>query len=228
MTVIMGGCGDKKETLSEEAVNRQYAIIWTEMQDTTGVWGERLVNWNGMGTIILDLDGDGIKEILPYIEHNWGANWWVWYYKDGMWHEVADTSFIHAHSSEIYTRRDDDKTLPRMFYKKSWTKSVSAVIFDRASGVVTLEPYDYQEFQDLKERGILLYEDVGQDDYDDREYWRRDDTEGIQPRYFYKKPGEDSVEAIVADPETGESVTRPFDFQEFDEIRKQGLLIRTR
>jgi len=152
------GCR-KKETLEEDAVNRQYAIIQAQILKGTGVWHKRAVNWSSTGAATVDLDGDGIEEILPYIGYHWGASWWLWYYKDGAWHEVSDTPFMDANVWDTYQRTNDVKNLPRFFCRDEG--SIKAVIFDKEKGTVTLEPFDRQAFDDLLKQGVLIYEGDG-------------------------------------------------------------------
>ena len=175
---ISSGCG-KKETLDEATINRQCDIIEGKISNRTGVVGSTEVTGIGGNVDILvgeviadsfvmpfDLDGDSIKEILVYVmlDRGTGGYWWLQYYEDGAWH-LQDSYFMYANVWDIYTRKDGDNNLPRMFHRKTRSQSVSAVIFDREKGTVTLEPYDYQKFQDLKKRGLLNYEDIpGHDD----------------------------------------------------------------
>jgi hypothetical protein len=153
MTLVIIGCR-KKETLGEEAVRRQHAIVWAEMESETGVWSERAGNWSSMGSAVLDIDGDGIKEILLYIGYHWETKWWLWYYKDGKWHEVSDTPFMYAHEWDTYYRTNDVKNLPRFFRQSGG--SIEAIIFDKEKGTVTLEPFDGQKFEELQKQGVLL------------------------------------------------------------------------
>jgi hypothetical protein len=166
ITVMMSGCGKKKETLNKEAVNKQYLEILDEMTEMIGVWRERMGDDNMMwGGMHFDVDGDGILEILPYILRHWGGgDWWLWYYESGAWHEASDTRFMQARIEDIYCRKDDVKGQPRLF-RRDGPDSVSAIIFDRGKGAVTLEAFDYGEFDDLRKKGIIQpYEDIGQND----------------------------------------------------------------
>lgn len=158
----------ERETRYEGFVNKQCDIIWAELRSGKGVFGEVTDAEFTRGVWAFDLDGDGCKEILAYVSYGCssGGKWWLFYYKDGIWHKASDTPFMCASYWDFYFRGDDDMTIPRLFYKKSGKRvdSASAVIFDREKGAVTLEPFDFLEFQDLKKRGLLLYEDAGQDD----------------------------------------------------------------
>ena len=72
MTVVMNGCSKKGETLEEGAVIRQCDIIVNEMESKMGKWSERIVDVRTVEKYVwpIDLDGDGIKELLPYV---WGT-----------------------------------------------------------------------------------------------------------------------------------------------------------
>ena len=167
VVLATSGC-KKKETTSADVVSRQCAIIWDEIKNKTGIWGERANDASMMCVNPLDIDGDGIKEVLVHLMCRGGERgWWLLYYRDEAWHEASPAPFMHVYDWETYYRNDEAKNLPRLFYKKSGKRieTVSAVIFDKEKGTVTLEPFDFQEFQDLKKRGVLIYEDAGQDDW---------------------------------------------------------------
>jgi len=157
---VVSGCR-KKQTLEEDTEDSLCGTIRDEIWNQTGVWGERIGEGFMSNVWDIDLDGDGIKEILPF--NGEGGGWWLLYNKDGTWHEVSDTPFMDASYWEVYFRHKDDLRLPRFFYKKMGTDLVSAVIFDKEKGTVTLEPFDYQAFEKLRKSGALIYEDVGQD-----------------------------------------------------------------
>jgi hypothetical protein len=130
---------------------------------------------------------------------------------------------MYANVWDTYQRTNDVKNLPRFFRRSGG--SIEAVIFDREKGTVTLEPFDYQEFETLRKSGALLYEDVGQHEErkpDNRErYFRISDDDSL-PRLFYKEPDEDVVEAVYID--LGKTRVEPFDFQAFDYLRKKGII----
>ena len=235
MFMFVNGC-EKNNTLDDDVVNRQSDIIRNEIRSGVGVWG-KIGTGEFLGTAWgFDFDGDGIKEILISGTYSEGKStttmWWLQYYKDGAWHEVPDTPFMYAKDWEVYYRKDDDMTLPRLF-KRDGVESVSAIFFDREKGTVTLEPFDYGEFYDLQKRKIIKpYEDVGQDDLEVYTRVENDNLpprETISPQWFYKKGFEDSVEAISVVSWDGFVTTNePFDFQKFNDLRKRGLLRRTK
>ena len=225
MSLVADGCG-RKDTLDAAAVTKQCAIIRDELTKK----GKEAGDWGMWFAHQVDVDGDGMDEIIVCIQKGRGlAEFWLRYYKDGAWHEVSEIPFARANSWEICFRQDDIKNLPRMFLKRTTEKSVSAIIFDRKTGAITFEPFDYQEYQNLKKSGVIPYYDDEQDDErepDSRECYGRNSGDSSQPRLFYHKPGEDTVEAVFLD-EMG-AHTAPFDFQEFDELRKQGIINRRR
>ena len=85
--LVASGCR-RQETLDKAAVEQQRRAIQAVVQDST--WSEKVGDYSALGTIAFDLDGDDIKEILAYSEVRTTAYWWLWYYKDGTWHEMSD------------------------------------------------------------------------------------------------------------------------------------------
>jgi len=161
IALVASGCRDKKGTPNDDVVRRQSAIIMKEIEKGTGMWS-KYNNIVGFGAGGLDIDGDGIKEILIYAREDrviQGAYWWLQYYKDGTWHLVSKTPFMQVNDWHVYYRTNDVKNLPRLF--KQSGDSAEAVIFDKEKGTVTLEPFDRQAFEDLLKQGVLIYEGDG-------------------------------------------------------------------
>jgi hypothetical protein len=218
-------CGDKFETPDEEAVSRMCSIIADEFHLNYDKYSE-------YGPVAFDIDGDGTKEILVYATSAFkgGGAWWLrYYFNDGAWHQVSSAPFMRAYHWEVYRREDDVKTQPRMFYKQTRTQSASAIIFDREKGTVTLEPFDFEEFEELRKNGdIKPYEDVGQDDprpeseLSGRERYGRHEGDNRQPRLFYLNPEDKSVKAVFID-NIGARI-ESFDFEEFKELLEQGVI----
>ena len=187
ITLIAGGCGEKntptesavperigeknykkpeengKEALCGATIKRQCDIIEANFENRTWLEGDFDIIGDDViaysGATPFDLDGDGIKEILIHVNLDRASNgyWWLQYYKDGAWHKASDAYFMWVADWEIYTRKDDDMNLPRMFRKEIQSQLVSAVVFDREKSTVTLEPFDYKAFLDLNEKGLLRY-----------------------------------------------------------------------